>query len=383
MFRFLLIATLAATPAIAMSAPLDLLVGSYTRDGRPGIYVFRFDPASGQLEAKPWQTVQLHNPSWLVVAPDRRHVYAVNENGPGQPDPVGRVSRLRLDPVSHRLEPDGQVPSLGDEPTHAALSPDGRYLFVANYSVHADPGGTLAVVPVAADGSLQPPTQLSSYQASGVDRERQVSAHIHSATMAPDGRHLLVADLGGDRVYSYRYDPQASAERPLRPAPVPFVALPPGSGPRHLVFDTSGRHAYLTLEMSGQVAVLNYANGRLALREVLDLFAPGFAGDNGAGAIHLSDDGRFLYAVNRGGDNHIVMFAVDPRDGSLRQLQRRATEGRQPREFAIAPGGRQLLVAAQGEDRIVVIERDPATGLLGRTLQQVEVAAPSDLKFLP
>ncbi|MCD7097947.1 lactonase family protein [Stenotrophomonas sp. MMGLT7] len=383
MFRFLLMATMVAPPSVATSAPLDLLVGSYTGDGGPGIYVFRFDPASGRLEQRPWQTVQLHNPSWLVLAPDRRHVYAVNENGPEQPDPVGRVSRLRLDPATHRLELDGQVPSLGDEPTHASLSPDGRYLFVANYAVNADPGGTLAVVPVAADGSLRPPTQLSSYQASGVDRERQASAHVHSATMAPDGRHLLVADLGGDRVYAYRYDPQASAERPLRPAPEPFVALPPGSGPRHLVFDATGRHAYLTLEMSGQVAVLDYADGRLAVREVLDLFAPGFSGDNGAGAIHLSADGRFLYAVNRGSDNHIVVFAVDPHDGGLRQLQRRAAGGRQPREFAIAPGGRFVLVAAQGDDRITVIERDDRTGLLGRSVQQVEVAAPSDLKFLP
>lgn len=380
LFRLTALA-MTALPLTATAASYDLLVGSYTEGERPGLYAYRFDSAAGKLDEKPWQQLRLDNPSWLVVSPDQTRVYAVNENGPGARDALGRASALSLD-ARHQLTLDNQVSTLGDHPTHASLTPDGRYLLVANYSVNADPGGTLAVLPIDAGGKLQPVSQLSSYQASGVDKARQLSAHIHSVNFGPDGKTAYVADLGGDRVYAYRYAPQESAERPLQAAATPFLALPPGSGPRHLVFDASGKRAYLTLEMTGQVAVLDVsAEGALKLRTVLDLFAPGFSGDNGAGAIHLSADGKFLYAVNRGTDNHIAVFAVGS-DGGLSLVQRRATEGRQPREFSIDPSGRFLLVAAQDDHRIVVMERDAKTGKLGKTLQTVEVGAPSDLKFL-
>lgn len=374
---------IAALPLAAVAAPasVDLLVGSYTDSGSPGLYAYRFDTASGRLDAQPWQTLRLDNPSWLVLAPDQTRVYAVSENGPGARDTVGRAGMLALD-AQHRLTLQGQVSTLGDHPTHASLTPDGRYLLVANYSVDTHPGGSLAVLPIDAQGRLQPVTQLLTYQASHVDPERQRSSHVHWVGFSPDGATAYASDLGGDRVYAYRYAPQVNAERPLQPAPTPFLALPPGSGPRHLTFDASGRHAYLTLEMAGQVAVLDVdAQGALRLREVVNLFAPGFTGGNGGGALHLSADGRFLYAINRGGDDHLAVFAVGA-DGGLTLIQRRATEGRQAREFAIDPSGRFLLIAVQGANRIVVLARDPQTGKLGKTLQTVEVAAPSDLKFL-
>lgn len=380
LFRLMALIT-CVFPLVASAATIDVLVGSYTKGEQPGLYAYRFNTDNGKLDARPWQQLRLDNPSWLVLSADQKHVYAVNENGPGARDVVGRASALSLD-AQHKLTLRNQVATLGDEPTFASLSPDGRYLLVANYSGNADPGGSLAVLPVAADGTLQPVTQLSSYQASQVDKARQLSSHIHSVNFAPDGRFAYVADLGGDRVYAYRYAPGDNAEHPLQPATKAFLALPPGSGPRHLVFDKTGRHAYLTLEMAGQVAVLDVAaDGALALRTVVNLFAPGFGGDKGAGAIHLSADGRFLYAVDRGTDNHIAVFAVGV-DGGLSLLQRRAAEGRQPREFSIDPSGRFLLVAAQGDNRIAVIARDPANGHLGKTLQTIEVNAPSDIKFL-
>ncbi|HET6431257.1 lactonase family protein [Dyella sp.] len=380
LFRLMVLAA-SALPFVASAATVDLLVGSYTTGEQPGLYAFRFDTDSGKLDAKPWQQLRLDNPSWLVLSADQQRVYVVNENGPGARDAVGRATALVLD-AQHRLTVQNQVATLGDEPTFASLSPDGCYLLVANYSVHTDPGGSLAVLPIASDGSLRPVTQLSTYQASHVDKVRQQSSHIHAVNFAPNGKFAYVADLGGDRVYAYRYLPAGHAEHPLQPAATAFLSLPPGSGPRHLVFDKAGKHAYLTLEMAGQVAVLDVgADGALTLRHVVNLFAPGFSGNQGAGAIHLSADGRFLYAVNRGTDNHIAVFAVGS-DGALSLLQRRSAEGRQAREFSIDPSGKFLLVAVQGEDHIAVIARDPATGRLGKTLQTVPLRAPSDIKFL-
>lgn len=375
--HFMLLMAVGSAPLQAK--PLDLLVGSYSAPGAAGVYVLQFDPQRGRLDPTPRQQAVLGNPSWLVPGRDRQTFYAINENGPGAPDPVGRATRITID-AQRRIDVHEQVATLSDEPTHGALSPDGRYLFVANYAGAADPGGLLAVLPVDAQGRLQPATQVASYQASAVDKERQLSSHVHGVTVTPDGRHVLVDDLGGDRVYIYAYDPAASAERPLRPAATPFVQLPAGSGPRHLVFAADGRHAYLTLEMTGQVAVLDWDGQALTLRTVHDLFDG--PAQNGAGALHLSPDGRFLYAVNRGGDNQLVAFAVDPRDGGLRRIQRRGTDGPGAREFTFSPDGRFVLLAGQGSDAIVVMARDVRSGLLGDTVQRVPLHAPSWLGFL-
>ncbi|MCS9356601.1 gluconolactonase PpgL, partial [Pseudomonas aeruginosa] len=173
------------------------------------------------------------------------------------------------------------------------------------------------------------------------------------------------------------------AERPLQAADPAFVPTPPGSGPRHLIFSADGRFAYLTLELSGQVMVFAHeGNGRLRQLQTHDLAPAGFQGKVGAGALHLSADGRFLGVLNRGDDNQLVTFAVDPASGQLRFVERRSVEGTEPREFAFSPGGRFVLVANQNSDQLRVFARDPQSGQVGKTLQSVEVGSPSDLRFV-
>jgi 6-phosphogluconolactonase (cycloisomerase 2 family) len=368
--------------AVPPAAPQTLLVGTYTASGSGGIQVFDFDPASGKLGTAPRQVVPAENPSWLVVAPDGRTVYAVNENGPGQRDPIGRASAFRVDPATRALQQTSQVSSLGNEPTHASVSRDGRFLFVANYSGAADPGGTLVVLPVEGD-QLKPAVQVKTHHASRVNPERQQAAHVHSAVVSPDGTTVYAQDLGADRIYVYRYDP-SQPEAPLaRDKRQPEVVLPPGSGPRHLLFSADGRHAWLTLEMPGQVVSFDVRDGQLAETQRVDLAPKGFTGDNAAAALHLSNDGRFLYVSNRGTDNQLVVFAVDAKTGQLTQVQRRSVEGNHPREFALSPDGRYLLVANQLSNAVLVMRRDAKTGKLGEVVETVQVKSPSDLKFLP
>ncbi|VTL99910.1 3-carboxymuconate cyclase [Pseudomonas aeruginosa] len=243
------------------------------------------------------------------------------------------------------------------------------------------PEGSVAVLPVRADGSLAPAVQVESHQASKV-QPRQASGHVHSVVSSPDGQYLFAPDLGADKVFVYRYAPE-QAERPLQVADPAFVPAPPGSGPRHLVFSADGRFAYLTLELSGQVMVFAHeGHGRLRQLQTYDLAPAGFQGKVGAGALHLSADGRFLGVLNRGDDNHLVTFAVDPASGQLRFVERRSMEGAEPREFAFAPGGRFVLVANQNSNQLRVFARDPQSGQVGKTLQSVEVGSPSDLRFV-
>ena len=360
----------------------QLLVGSYTAGQSQGIYRLKFDSSTGQIDASPLQVVNSENPSWLTLSRDQRRLFVVNENGPGQADPVGRVSSYAIDPKTHELSLINQVQSLGNEPTHSSLSGQASHLFVSNYSVAEDPGGTLAVLPVGADGKLQPVVQMSSHPSSRVNPQRQMSAHVHSTVSAPDGRYVFSNDLGADRIFVYRFDPKANPDLPLTAAKPASVQLPPGSGPRHLLFSADGKHAWLTMEMSAQVAVFNYRDGQLEQTQMVDLAAGQPVSDKAAAALHASADDKFLYVSNRGTANQVLVFAIDPATGHLKELQRRSVEGDHPREFSLDPSGKFLLIANQKSNQIVVVERDAKTGLLGKTVQKLPMDAPSDLKFL-
>ncbi|WP_338580628.1 lactonase family protein [Pseudomonas sp. MAG733B] len=366
----------------AYAEDFQLLVGSYTAGQSQGIYRLNFDSAAGQINAKPLQVIKSENPSWLTLSKDQRQLFVVNENGPGQTDPVGRVSSYAIDPKTHELTLINQVQSLGNEPTHSSLSLDASYLFVSNYSVAEDPGGTLAVLPIGADGALKPVVQMSSHPASRVNPERQMSAHVHSTVPSPDGKFVFSNDLGADKVFVYRFDPKANPDLPLTPATSAFVQLPPGSGPRHLLFSADGKHAWLTMEMSAQVAVFDYRDGKLEQTQMVELAAGQPVSDKAAAALHTSADGKFLYVSNRGTANQLLVFAIDPATGHLKELQRRAVEGDHPREFSLDPSGKFVLIANQKSNQIVVVERDAKAGLLGKTVQKLTMDAPSDLKFL-
>ena len=361
---------------------VELLVGSYTQGKSQGIYRLQFDSDKGRIAPEPLQVFKAANPSWLTLSRDQTRLFVVNENGKGQADVVGRASSVAIDPKTNALTLINQVKTLGEEPTHSSLSADERYLFVANYGVHADPGGSLAVLPINAEGQLQPVTQMSSHPASKVNPERQMSAHVHSVVSSPDGKFVYASDLGADKVFAYRYDPAANPEHPLVAAEPAFIELPPGSGPRHLLFSKDGKHAYLTTEMSAQVFVFDYDNGRLKQRQALELAKGMPAQNRAAGAVHASADGKFHYVSNRGKANEILVLAINPDNGELSEIQRRSVDGDHPREFALSPNGKFLLIANQMSNAIVVLERDPETGMLGKTVQTLEMDAPSDLKFI-
>ena len=386
--KFKTLPVLMALSVGAMSAQADsrdeveLLVGSYTQGKSQGIYRLQFDSAKGRITPEPLQVFKAANPSWLTLSKDQTRLFVVNENGKGQSDVVGRVSSVAIDPKTNELTLINKVKTLGEEPTHSSLSADGRYLFVANYGVHADPGGSLAVLPINAEGQLQPVTQMSSHPASRVNPERQMSAHVHSVVSSPDGKFVYASDLGADKVFVYRYDPAANPDHPLVAADPAFVELPAGSGPRHLLFSGDGKHAYLTTEMSAQVFVFDYDNGRLKQRQALELAHGMPAQKRAAGALHASQDGKFLYVSNRGKANEILVFAINPGNGELTEIQRRSVDGDHPREFALSPNGKFLLIANQMSNAIVVLERDPETGTLGKTVQTLAMDAPSDLKFI-
>ncbi len=386
---FALALPLFGNPAFAQDASAgpaggvyNLLVGTYTGSGSDGIYVYRFDTDSGRVS--PVSSAKAENPSYLVESRDGRHVYAVNEL-PGDAGPAsvrGGVSAFDFDAKTGALKFVNRVSAQGNDPCYLSLSPDGRYLVVANYSVASDPGGSFSVLHVEATGALGAAVLNVHHEGTGPVKGRQDGAHVHSTVFSPDGKYLFVQDLGADKLYSYRYTPDGSRGL-IGPTESRYTLAKAGSGPRHLVFGANGRFAYVTNELNASVDVYRYDDGRLAHVETVPMTAPGFAGKVGGGALHLSPDGRFLYATNRGDANDIVIYAVNAADGKLTLVGRQSSLGKTPREFAIDPSGKWLIVGNQDSDSVFVFRRDIASGRLEPNPARIRIDKPVDFKFVP
>jgi 6-phosphogluconolactonase len=362
----------AATAQSGAVAERTVYLGTYTSDGSPGIYLCRFDDATGALRVA--GTTETVNPSFLTLSPDGRRLYAVNEVEDYQGQPSGGISAFEVDRATGALRFIDEQPTKGGSPCYVTTDRAGRFVLVANYG-----GGSAAVFRVREDGGVTPPTQVVQHTGSGPNRQRQEKPHVHSVTLDPAERFALVADLGIDRVMVYRFDHQTGA---LAPGPEPWASLAPGAGPRHLAFSPDGSHVYLIGEMSSTVTAFHYDAQRGGLREFQSesLLPAGFSGENTGADIHFGADGRFLYASNRGHDS-IVVFAVDPATGRLSLVQHHPSGGAIPRHFAIDPSGRFLLAAHQRSGGVVSHRIDRSTGRLTATGQALSVPTPVCVRF--
>lgn len=354
-----LVAILAAY-VLSFLAPVQaqrtyLFVGTYT-EGRPdhGVFVYSFDEGTGALELVA-HGEDLTNPSFLTVSPDGGTLYACTESKMAG---LGSVTALAFDSVKGELRLLNKQPSGGENPVHITVDPSGRWVVNTNYTE-----ASLSVFPVQADGSLgERAQQLRFKEGSLALQGRQDAAHLHAAVLGPDNKYLYVTDLGGDRIRVFHFDPEAAL--PLLAADSLTIRTAPGSGPRHLAFHPNGHTAYCIEELGGTIAVYNVDQGRLSLLERLPAYAKRPAVGNSAD-IHITADGRFLYASNRGpGENSLSIHRVDPTTGRLTLVGHEPTSGDQPRNFTLDPSDRFLLVANLASNEIVVFRRDPATGLL-------------------
>ncbi len=346
-------------------------MGTYTSGGSKGIYVYHYNSKTGKTD---WvsNTDSSANPSFLTIAPNGKYVYAVNEVSRKQ---AGLISAYAFDPKTAKLKFINQTSSGSENPCHISISKNGKWVLTANYS-----GGSLAALPVNSDGSIAPFTQHIVHTGKGTNLARQDMPHVHSVFLSPDEKYLLTPDLGTDKVNIYSFN--QTAKQPLSPAKQPFIAIEPGSGPRHLDFSPNGKYVYLTEEMSGMVSVHRYQNGTTQFVQRIATHPADYKGQPGNADIHISADGKFLYASNRGKENNIAIFSVDASTGKLTALGYESTRGEGPRNFTIDPSGNFLLVANQLTSNVELFHRDPKTGLLKHTGNSLQIPNPVCLKFL-
>lgn len=348
-------------------------VGCYTsldRDGHgEGIGVYQVEPQTGTWT--PLQTVQdVANPSFLAVHPEQQLLYCVHGG-----NDHSEVSAFAIEHGSGRLTYLNTEPSGGANPVSVAVDPTGRLLAVANYT-----GGTVAALPIGADGLVGPPGNVLPQEGEpGPHPVEQTSAHPHHLPFDPNGHFLVAPDKGLDRLFIYRAEVESGTLVPHDP---PTVATQPGAGPRHIAFHPSAPYAYVINELDSTITAYDYdaAQGTLQPRETVSSLPDDFTGANTGSEIAVAPSGRFLYASNRGHDS-IAIFAIEPTTGALTAVGWEPTQGATPRFFALDPSGTFLYAANQGSGTIVTFRVDPNEGTLAATGQVIETGSPSCIVF--
>jgi 6-phosphogluconolactonase len=369
-----LILLLAASAAFA--ADYLMLVGTYTAgQSSKGIYAYRFAPSSGKVTPL-GLAVDAVNPSFLAIHPNKKFVYAVSEisrNASGER--VGAVASYSLDRKSGKLTFLNAVSSKGAGPCHVMVDKTGKTVLVANYG-----GGSVAALPIQANGSLGEATSFVQHKGEVHLPKRQGGPRGHSANISKDNRFAVVADLGLDQLLVYRLDPGKGTLTPNNP---PFAKVAPGSGPRHFMFHPSGKYGYVINEIASTVTAFSYGAARGAFTELqtITTIPKDFTEENNTAEVQVHSSGKFLYGSNRGHDS-IAVFAIDGRKGTLTPVEIVKTQGETPRNFAIDPTGKYLFAENQKSNNIVVFRIDPSTGKLTPTGEKLEAGAPVCIKFV-
>lgn len=348
-----------------------LFVGTYTDETSEGIYLFTFNADDGSLI--PRDTVTgVENPSYLALSPDHSFLYAVNEMADSA---EATVSSFSFDRQKGELAFLNRQSSRGGAPCYVSVDAEGRAVFVANYL-----GGSLAMLPVKGDGSLEEAKVVVEHQGSSINKRRQKSPHMHCTYISQDNDMLFAADLGTDSVKGYAFD---SGSMELNKDPSVTFNAEAGAGPRHLTFHPDGKFAYLINELNGTIVVFGYDGESLEPLQTVSTLPENYEGAVSGADIHVSPDGRFLYASNREELNNIVIYSIDEQNGKLTKAGQQPSGGVHPRNFMIDPTGRYLLAANRHTDNIVVFRRDEETGMLTPTGVEAEVSQPVSLQMVP
>jgi 6-phosphogluconolactonase len=350
------------------------LIGTYTEPDESkseGVYVYEMNPSSGELS---YQTVipGLPNVSYMAVHPRLGLIYAVSEMETFDGKTGGGVSVISSDSRGefHVID---QQSSGGANPSYISIDHSGRYALIANYK-----SGTLALLPIAADGRLSPPSNVIHHFGSSAESERQDGPHPHCVIPDPTNRFVLAADLGADKLFIYHLDLDEGQLHNHTE-----VEVEPRTGPRHILFDSSGRRAYLLNELNSTIILYNYdpATGTLEQQQIISTLPERFSERNLCGDLHFSADEKHLYVSNRGHDS-ICCFKADLNNGELTYQSHISSKGHEPRILELDPSGHFMVAAHEKSRNTVVYKIDPETGDLSHTGYEAELDMPAHVLFV-
>jgi 6-phosphogluconolactonase len=336
-----------------------------------GIYLARLNAATGELSLT-GLGVSLARATWLAVHPTLPVLYTSFE--PGGMGANSTIVSYRIDRNAGSLQPLNQADGGGRDATAWDLDPKSATLLVANHG-----SGSVTALPLLADGSVGAVASTQEDFGSG-PTPRQKSAAAHGIALDPSRHYVAVADFGADRLFTYHFDAKSRALTPNEPR---FEAMPPGSGPRHVLFHPNGHYLLVDAELTAELRsyAWNPKTGQASLVQTVSVYPADGAGNKSAAELALSRDGRFAYVSLRGDQNSIVVYAFDSRRGTLQEIQRISSQGRTPWSFGIDPTGHWMLVTNEASDSVAELKIDPASGRLSATDQSLTVPKPVAVAF--
>jgi len=343
--------------------------GSYNWDkNSEGIYVYELNNETGKL-TKITSVKDIVNPSYITISSDGKYIYASSEskikNG-------GSVSAFSFNKETKKLTYLNQQKSGGENPVYLSVHKNGKWLVNGNYT---DAG--ISVYPLLEDGRIDSLRQILHFSEGSINPDRQTKAHIHSAVFAPDFNAILFTDLGADKIRIYPFE--SNQQNPLNEKESLFIKTKAGSGPRHLTFSEDGKTAYCIEEMAGEISVYSFRENKLTEIQKISTHPSEIKSGFESSDLHISPDGKFLYATNRGKENNIAIFKIKP-DKTLETVGYKKTFGKHPRTFAIDETGSSLIVTNVATENAVVFKINKKTGALKKVGRPVKITNVSCVK---
>ncbi|MFM8273989.1 MAG: lactonase family protein [Gemmata sp.] len=371
--RALAVFALLAGPTFAPAADPVVFVTTFAGGDKGGIHAYAFDTKEGKLKHL-HRTEGVENPFFLALSPDKKYLYSIHAKQFGGKEAehvaayqvVGRTGELKL---LNRSSAEGTAAC------HLDVDRTGKAVLVANYS-----SGSVASLPVKADGSLGARASFVQHKGSSRDPKRQKEPHAHCIVVSPDNKYAFAADLGTDQILCYAIDP---ATAKLTPHATPVTKAPAGAGPRHLTFHPNGKRVYVINELSNSVTVFDYdaGAGTLAEKQTIPTLPADFRGTSYCADLKITPDGRHLYGTNRGHDS-VACYSIGE-DGRLALLGIEPSLGKGPQNLAITADGAWLLCANMPGGSVAVFGIDAKTGKLKSAGDPVKHASPSCIMLLP
>jgi len=343
--------------------------GSYNGDKTTeGIFVYQLDTISGKLH-KITAVKDVLNPSYLTISPNGKYVYACTDT---RVPNAGSVTAYEFNPNKKSLTLLNSPKSSGENPVYLNVSQNGKWLVNCNYNE-----STVAVYPILKNGAIDSLSQLIKYtEASGITK-RQEKSHVHSAVFSPDQKAIFFPDLGADKIWMYPFE--NNNNQPIQTSQSAFVKTNPGSGPRHFTFSPNQKLAYCIEELSGSISVYDYQNSKLEKIQDIATHSNKLKEGFESADIHISPDGKFLYASNRGTEDNIAIFKIEP-NGTLQIVGYEPTQGKHPRSFAINKTGKFVIIANVISGTVTVFKRDFKSGKLQKIEQTLDIKNVSCVK---
>lgn len=359
---------LSASGEITVAGEPLVFISAFASGEDGAIHAYRLDGKSGQL-TQVQRTTGPEQPFFLALSPDSKFLYSIHA-----PEKFGgktneQVAAYKIVGDSGKLQLLNRQPALGSASCYLDVDATGKTVVVANYLT-----GSVAAFPVQGDGSLGKAAAFIQHKGSSVNSARQEGPHAHSIVVSPDNRFVYAADLGLDKILSYILDPKTSRLTPNRQ---PFVRTLPGAGPRHLIFDPSGKHVYVINELANSVTAFAYdaESGVLIELQTLSTLPDDFEGTSHCADLKITPDGQFLYGTNRGQDS-IAMYRIGAH-GRLTLLGIEPSLGKGPQNLAITPDGKLLICANMPGNNVAVFRIDGKSGALRSVGDPISMPGPS------